>query len=62
MDNHLGLNINTRENMLNWGAEEFNNPIENCKNRFLKPIVRGMKNLTELFVMPPESGENRFIH
>ena len=62
MDKHLGLNINTIENMLNWGVEEFNNPIKNCQNRFLKPIIRAIKNLTELFVTPPESGDNRFIH
>ena len=62
LDNYLRLKINNQDHMLKWGAEEFNKPIENCKNRFLKPIIKAMKNLTELFVMPPESGDNMYIY
>ena len=62
MDKQLGLSIDTRKKYLNWGAGKFNNSIDNCKNRFLKPIIKAMKNLTELFVTPSESGNNRCIY
>ena len=61
LDKFLDVNPQTRKNILKWGSEEFNRPIEKCNNRFLKPLLVSMKLLYTKFVTPPEYGDNRFI-
>ena len=50
LDQYLGITKENRSKILTWGADEFNQTIENCENRFLKPIIRTMKTLTENLV------------
>ena len=61
LDQFLNVDKNTRRNILKWGPEEFNRPIEKCNNRFIKPLLVSMKLLYIKFITPPEFGDNRFI-
>ena len=61
LDMYLGITETTRKKILEWGPEEFNKPIEKCRNKCLKPIITSMKLLYMKFVAPPEIGDNRFI-
>ena len=58
LDKLLIVNPATRPSILEWGSEEFNNPIIRCNNRFLKPILMSMKLLCEKF-QTPQNQETR---
>ena len=61
LDNYLKINKNNRKQILNWGSGEFNNPIKNCRNKFLKHILITLQEFISIFVTKPEYGDNRFI-
>ena len=61
LDSYLKINKNNRKQILNWGAGEFNNPIKNCRNKFLKHILITLQEFISIFVTKPEYGDNRFI-
>ena len=60
LDNSLHITPPQRANVLEWGDQDFNNPIKNCKSPFLKQLLKTMQKLVNLHVTDPETGDNTF--
>merc|ERR1712082_502747 len=61
LDEVLKVTPTSREQILKWGSEQFEPTISNCKSSTIKTLLQCMQELTEKFVTPPETGDNRFI-
>ena len=62
LDGVLGVNINTRKNILHYGNEYFNHIIQqDWELDQLKELILTMQKLLREFVTDPETGDNRFI-
>ena len=61
LDEALKVTPTSRKLILKWGSEQFEPAISNCKSSTIKTLLQCMQELTEKFVTPPETGDNRFI-
>ena len=62
LDEVLGVNINTRKNILLYGSEYFNSIIQqDWESDQLKELILTLQELLREFVTDPETGDNRFI-
>ena len=62
LDEVLGVNINTRKNILHYGSEYFNHIIQqDWESDQLRELILTMHELLREFVTDPETDDNRFI-